>query len=218
MKLAENEWKNEINHGLMQEINPDCVSSDCREPFYVNGIEEFRKNAVLRPDSEAASRKEQEKPRKQRKIVRRLEWGIVYTEREQNADFIRFLRQAPLKKPADTYKSVLNVPRQRKKQREHDNPDKRGNIVENLLAKPENHHRNTEKVQYSEHNGNLAEKRRDKRDNHTEKKALRAAFDVVSGEAADRSRYENEYTRENIADYVEPVVEENRHVNAENVF
>ena len=118
----------------MQEINPNCVSSDSSKPSDVNGVEEFRKRAVLCPDTEEAAREEQKQPREKREVVRGRERIVVHTEREQHADLVGFLREVPLEKPADTDKTILHIPRQHKQYRKNDYSDKRGNIVKQLFA------------------------------------------------------------------------------------
>ena len=70
-------------------------------------------------------------------------------------------------------------------------------------------------MQNTEENGHAAEEWRDKGDKHTEEEALRAAFYIVLWEAADCAGDEDEQPCEDVADYVEPAVEENRHVHAE---
>ena len=164
---------------MMQEINPNRVSPDSGKPSDVYGIEKFRERAVFCPDAEITAREEQKQPREKREIVRGHERAVVQTEREQHADVVCFLREIPLKKPADTDKTVLNIPRQHKKQRENNYPDKRRQIIEQLLAKPENHHGNSKKMQNAKVDGNAAEKRRDEGNNHSEEEALRSAFYVV---------------------------------------
>ena len=72
----------------MQEINPNCVSSDSCEPSDVNGVEKFREGAVLCPDTEKAAREEQKQPREKREIVRGRKRAVVQTEREQHADIV----------------------------------------------------------------------------------------------------------------------------------
>ena len=73
-------------------------------------------------------------------------------------------------------------------------------------------------MQNTEENGHAAEERRDKGDKHTEEEALRAAFYIVLWEAADGAGDEDKQPRKDIADYVEPAVEENRHVHAEDIL
>lgn len=73
-------------------------------------------------------------------------------------------------------------------------------------------------MQDTEHDGSACEERHDEGHYHADEEALRAAFDVVGGIAADRTGNKYEQSRKDIPYHIEPAVEENRNIQTEQVF
>ena len=149
------------------------------------------------------------------------------SQREQHADIVSLHREFYGEQIRDTDVTrgdhavcvgQPDVHRENEQQNAYAYANPGGEQVEKLLSEPEQHHADAEEMQDTEHDGSACEERHDEGHYHADEEALRAAFDVVGGIAADRTGNKYEQSRKDIPYHIEPAVEENRNIQTEQVF
>ncbi len=177
--LSEYHGEDKVKYRLVEYIYPYRVLSDGCQPLDMRVVEELWQNTFFGVYSEIASRDKNEQPWQQGEVVGGCKILIMQSQREKYPDIVCLLREIKLHKSVDAEKAACDTHRKYVKEYTDNDTHKRGELIQQLFAKTEQHHAYAKEMQYTEKYSAYCKEWKYKRHYHSDKEALYTPFHIA---------------------------------------